>query len=566
MKRIALTLLTAFLFGMVLLPAQDIAFPADAAPAADSVVMARKAASAARAERIRTYLSAAYPGSVDCVRVTDGKVRVRGLRPGGRCFLVEITPWEDIDPSALGGKPVRLWLRHFRRSFPRTVVRDGITYDRSLSRWAIVKADGEGALALCSHARYADQVPAVRNAPEMALTGKKGLGGYGLRRFHADLDSLGIRSVTVNIHLNSLLFADERPGAIARSYGGRTFWFDSARVASLDQTLSYCTERGVITSAITLVDLRSADPSLTPVFRHPDCNGGFYSMPNMTSAEGFNAYAAVLDFLADRYSSGAHGRINHWIIHNEVDYGIGWTNMGEQPYELYMDAYEKSMRLNWNIARRYDQHTWVLGSYTHNWTVPEDAKGFLVRSMLEDHVRYSDAEGDFPWGVAQHPYPQNLAAPRFWVDDTKTTWSLDSKYLTFKNLEVIDAWIRDPGHFYQGTTKRLLFLSENGTNSPSYSEEDLRDQAAGACWAWKKTEALEGIDAIQWHAWTDNRGEFGLKIGLRRYPDDEQMPGGVKPAWEVWKAAGTPSEDEVFAPYLPVMGLSSWSEIFHPVE
>ncbi|MBR4756222.1 MAG: hypothetical protein IK076_04705, partial [Bacteroidales bacterium] len=236
-----------------------------------------------------------------------------------------------------------------------------------------------------------------------------------------------------------------------------------------------------------------------------------------------------------------------------------------EPYELYMDAYEKSIRLNWNIVRKYDQNAWVLGSYTHNWTVPEDEKGFLVRSMLEDHVRYSNAEGDFPWGVAQHPYPQNLAAPRFWAEDTKTTWSLDSKYLTFKNLEVIDKWIKMPEHFYKGE-KRLLFLSENGTNSPSYSEEDLRDQAAGACWAWKKVEALDGIDAIQWHAWIDNRGEFGLKIGLRRYPDDETIPGGIKPAWEVWKAAGTPSEDEVFDPYLEVMGLSSWSEIFHEVE
>ena len=48
--------------------------------------------------------------------------------------------------------------------------------------------------------------------------------------------------------------------------------------------------------------------------------------------------------------------------------------------------------------------------------------------------------------------------------------------------------------------------------------------------------------------------------------DDETDPGGVKPAWEVWKAAGTEKEDEVFAPYLKVIGLNDWSEIFHKVE
>jgi hypothetical protein len=185
--------------------------------------------------------------------------------------------------------------------------------------------------------------------------------------------------------------------------------------------------------------------------------------------------------------------------------------------------------------------------------------------MLDDHLRYSRLEGDFRWGVAQHPYPQDLSAPEFWKNDTRSTYDTGTDYLTFKNLEVIDKWIRDKDRFYRGKTKRLLFLSENGTNSPSYSETDLTNQAAGACWAWKKISALPGIDAVQWHAWIDDRGEFGLRIGLRRFPDDEEEPGGAKPVWKVWAAAGTPSEDEVFAPYLKVIGLGNWQEIFHEV-
>ncbi len=341
MNKAILTLLSFALLFALPAPAQDIAFPTDS-PSDSVSASARQAAALASRDRLQEYLSKDYPAEVECVRVSGDKVRVRGVRPGGRCFLVEITPWEDIDPAALSGQPVRLWLRHFRRSFPRTVERDGITYDRSLSRWAVVRQT-EGGMELFSHARYADDVAPVRSAPKMELTGKKGLGGFGVRRFRTDLDSLGIRSVTINIHLNSLLYGSERPGTIAREYGGRTFWFDSTSVDYLDSVFTYCTKRGVITSAITLVDLRSADPDLTPVFRHPDCNGGFYSMPNMTTPEGFNAYAAVLDFLADRCSSGENGRLNNWISHNEVDYGIGWTNMGEMPYELYMDAYEKSM-------------------------------------------------------------------------------------------------------------------------------------------------------------------------------------------------------------------------------
>ena len=515
---------------------------------------------------INEYLSKEYPGQVASVKVTKNKVKIKGIRPSGKgYYLSEVTPWEALDSQGLQDNLIRLCFKKFRRSVPRKIETGGIVYDRSLSRWAIVKADGEGDPVLCSHARYADEVAPVRVATEMPLTGKKGLGGYRLNKFADDIEKMDIRSVTINIHLNSLLYASEKPGSFLREYGGVKYWFDSTKVDYLDRVLSYCSDRGVITSAITLIDLKSADPELTPVFRHPDCDGGFYSMPNMTNPLSFNAYAAVLDFLADRYSSGEHGRINNWIIHNEVDYGIDWTNMGKQPYEAYMDAYEKSMRLNYNIARLYDQQTWTLGSYTHNWTVGENENGFPVRKMLEDHVRYSNAEGDFRWGVAQHPYPQDLNDPLFWIHDTGTTWSKDTKYLTFKNLEVIDEWIRRPEHFYKGETKRLLFLSENGTNSPSYSEEDLVNQAAGACWAWKKLSALPGIDGVQWHAWMDNRGEFGLKIGLRRFPDDEEAPGAEKPSWHVWQAAGTDKEDEVFAPYLKVIGLGDWSEIFHEV-
>jgi hypothetical protein len=114
--------------------------------------------------------------------------------------------------------------------------------------------------------------------------------------------------------------------------------------------------------------------------------------------------------------------------------------------------------------------------------------------------------------------------------------------------------------------KRTLWLSENGTNSRSYSEKDLREQAAGFAYTWKKLKHLDGIDAFQWHNWMDGRGEFGLRIGLRRFPDDENDPAGKKPVWYVYQAAGTDREDEVFDPYKPVIGISDWSEVLHEVE
>ena len=54
--------------------------------------------------------------------------------------------------------------------------------------------------------------------------------------------------------------------------------------------------------------------------------------------------------------------------------------------------------------------------------------------------------------------------------------------------------------------------------------------------------------------------EYGLHLGLRKA---DFQP---KPVWGVWKAAGTDKEDEVFDPYLKVIGISSWDEIYLDVK
>ncbi len=208
----------------------------------------------------------------------------------------------------------------------------------------------------------------------------------------------------------------------------------------------------------------------------------------------------------------------------------------------------------YNVVRQYDSQASVMTSFTHCWTHADGQ--YAPKEMLDVLLAESAAEGDFRWGVAAHPYPQNLYLPRFWENDSASTFSLSSSYITFKNPEVWDAWITDPAHKYMGTTKRLLFFSENGTNA---YEGATTDQAAGAAWIWKKVSALDGIDAIQWHNWMDSANE-GLNIGLR------DLDGATRPVWNVWQAAGTVNESSVFDPYLSTLGLSTWSGLIQSVN
>ena len=112
---------------------------------------------------------------------------------------------------------------------------------------------------------------------------------------------------------------------------------------------------------------------------------------------------------------------------------------------------------------------------------------------------------------------------------------------------------------YKGTVKRSVWLSEAGVNSPTYSDEDFLKQAASVAFAWKKVNALEGIDAWQWHNWFDHPGD-GACFGLRKYLD-ESYKGEAKPVWEVYQKAGTNEEDEYFEQFLPLIGIPDWNII-----
>ncbi len=515
---------------------------------------------------IKRYLATSFNSSVTEVKVSASTVSIKGNYSGDGIFsLCEVTPYDQLPQISKFQNTTALSSASFSVDLDRFVNRDGFKYDRALSKWVIART-GATSDEIVSSARYADQIPASQNLQAQKPSGRKGLGGFAAARgFQTDLNDLHITSATVNIAFTEFMYLQPRSNAIAHTYGDKTYYFDRMRIDALDKTLQTTQSKNIVVAAIILVQkaAQCADPEIGKLLQYPNyTSDGIYTMPNMTTAESLNCYAAALDFLASRYcrSDNAYGRIHYWIMHNEVDAGLSWTNMGDKPMAVFMDTYIKSMRLCYNIARQYDAYSEVLASFTHSWDEPCGAKYYATKDMLRTLADFTTAEGDFLWGLACHPYPQNLFEPKTW-NDTKATYSMNSPLVTFKNLEVLDAWIKKPENKYKGIFKRTLWLSENGTNSPSYSDTDLKEQAAGFAYTWKKMKSLDGIDAFQWHNWIDNRLEDGLRIGLRRFPDDSTDPGGKKPVWYVYQAADTDQEDRVFDPYKSIIGISDWSQV-----
>lgn len=516
--------------------------------------------------RLKNYLSKTYASEITQVTVADEVIVIKGNTSNlSNVYLCEIAPYEDVTEKVSVDKKLTITTNIFEKRIARFVKKDSILYDRLLSKWVLVERKNN-AYDLISHAHYPDSIKPLYNLPREVAAGKKGIGGFSANRGHtSDLDELSITSATVNIWFTKFMFTKPAIGRIEHVYNGKSYYFNQKNVAEFDSTFLATSRRGIVTAAILLVDKaeKCPDPEIGRLLQHPDMDpAGIYSMPNMTNAASVDCYAAALDFLASRYSrpDKKYGRLNHWIMHNEVDAGWEWTNMGEKTASLFMDAYLKSMRMCYSIARKYNPYSEVFITLTHYWAWTSHPRFYPSKDLMEILLQYTKAEGDFEWAMAQHPYPQSLFEPKTWLD-SQVNYTFNSQLITFKNLEVLNAWIKLPEVLYQGKKKRTLWLSENGTNSRSYSKEDLDNQAAGFAYTWKKMQVLDGIDGFQWHNWMDNRKEGGLRIGLRRFPDDETEPSGAKPVWYVFKAADTKNEAAVFDQYKKIIGISDWDEV-----
>lgn len=523
-----------------------------------------------RQEAIANYLGAEFDAAIENVSISREEVKVtfRANKATNRMHLAEVpifralddpTRFEFLQPvSPQPGQATTL-------TFPRYRERAGRTYDRLTSRWQLVQVHGKDR-TLLSHARYPDVIESLHpDLPALQPRHKKGLGGWSARRQPlGELQALDIAAVTVNIVLQSLLSETPKPDHTAFEWQGRTFYANDRTLAGHDATMREAARQSAIVSPVLLLGnpARSNDPAVETM-GHPDAHAeGVFSMPNMDSQSAVEMYGAALHLLASRYSrpDGQFGRIHHYIVHNEVDAGWTWTNCGEKPLAYYLDFYYRSCRLVDLIAREQDPNARAFISLTHHWAKTVDKRFYPSRNVMEEFVRWTGVEGDFPWALAYHPYPQSLRHPRTW-EDHQATMSFDSEKITPHNIEVLDAWMKRPEMRDREGKTRPVHLSENGFNSPDYSEESLRDQAAGMAYAWKKIAPLETIEMWQYHNWIDNRHEGGLRIGLRKYPDDPQDPLGKKPIWHLYQALGSPREEEACAPYLPVVGVSDWNAV-----
>jgi len=512
------------------------------------LVREREAMRRARDEfdaKMQGFVTARHAVAIERVEVTEDNVniRVRAPHTTGELFLCEVPFYQTpVDRTEfVWRQPLKLKGGAAVAEVARIRQEENGSHDRLYSSWIVTRASGDS-LEPASHQRFADAVPPkwqlTRDRP-LSKKGTTGMRGGDKLQFD-DYKALGIHNCTKNIVLTRLCSPKPGEDTFPHEFNGRTYHIRRQPLRDLDRAMVEMDELEIVVSAIILIGKNTE-------MTHPDCAPqGIWAMPNMAERDGWNYYAAGMDFLAQRYSrpDRKYGRITHWIMHNEVDAGWVWTNAGEKPLHTYFDLYYRSMRTAHATARRYGVAGNVLIPLTHYWTRAHNHLCYHPRDMIELFQERSVAEGDFDWGLAYHPYPENLRDPRTWEDE-KATFSFDTAYITPKNLEVLDAYMRQPRMLFEGKP-RTVVLSEQGSNSRDHTEESYRDQAAGLVYTWLKFEKLDTFESYIHHRWMDARpgDEGGLLLGFWTNLPDENPRHRKKPAWEMYRVLGTDRQQE----------------------
>jgi hypothetical protein len=186
-------------------------------------------------------------------------------------------------------------------------------------------------------------------------------------------------------------------------------------------------------------------------------------------------------------------------------------------------------------------------SLDHFWSsanFDEDPlKYYPSRSVLENVNSSCLKDGQIPWNLAHHPYPEDLRFPDFWNDYTATD-SLDTCRITFKNLELLVKVLEQPNYLFEGKRRRII-LSEQGFNS-HYTPESEILQAVAYGRAYKKVMQIPEIDSFILHAYRDCKEEFGLNLGLLRRKIESNEIDGPKPMYYVFKAIDKKDEKGVY--------------------
>ncbi|MHB9034660.1 MAG: DUF5722 domain-containing protein [Anaerolineae bacterium] len=386
----------------------------------------------------------------------------------------------------------------------------------------------------------------------------RGLKALNCSTLLEDVDALGIAQTSAGPNQAELMAAHSSDNTLTYLYNGKPYYFRKDAVEKMDAELVPFAQRGIpgvmryINGTFLLGDRN--DDDLVDIIQHPaydyDYPAAYIGAFNVRTEQGLDYFCACTEFLVERYcrQDRKYGWCPSFEMGNEVTSQYIWNNAGEMTCEQFMLEYTTVMRLAWLLARKHYAQFRIHTSFDQYFAgrhVPDQPKRFYgMKECIDAIARHCARDGDFPWNIATHPYPENLNFPDFY-HDREPNFTFATRRVTFKNLEVMPAYLSQEHLLYQGQPRRIIF-PEQGFGSRNGEPYTELEGAHGYCLAYLKMRRQPTIDLFLHHSYMDNPWEFGLNLGVRRFggydANGQQVPGEPKPIYYVMRDMDTPAE------------------------
>jgi len=359
---------------------------------------------------------------------------------------------------------------------------------------------------------------------------------------------------------NQLKMMTLKPAAddITYMYNGKPYYFKREVVTELDDRLRPLGEIGVLGlmryHVASFLSGDNTEDELMNIVNHPgydyDFPSAYIGAFNIRTEQGLDYFCAFTEFLVERYArpDNKYGTFLSFEVGNEVTSQYIWGNAGDMTCGEYMEEYTQVMRLAWLLSRKHYSNFRIYTSFDQYFCgrhVPsEPTRYYGMKECIDNIAEDCARDGDFPWNIGYHPYPENLSFPDFY-HDREPNWTFETRRITFKNVEVMPAYLAQKHLLYKGEPRRII-LPEQGFNTRDGEPFTELEAAHGYCLAYLKIRNIPTVDLIIHHNYLDGPWEFGLNLGIRRclgYDEKgHEIPGEPKPTYYVMRDMDTPAE------------------------
>ncbi len=437
--------------------------------------------------------------------------------------------------------------------------------------YAAIKSDGKYVAVSDSKYITNPEVLATGTEARREPSSKKGL--QVSFYIPTDIEDLGIEHGFVNIVLENII--SNVPTEYSYVYNGKTYYFTSV-LADYDTLIGNMTEAGVSVTVALLNEYREGYEYLLPSNVSPRI-GTFNYAFNTSTQKGLDTIAATTHFLAERYSNSTSGKgkIENWVIGNEVNDNLQYYYMGEQDTDTYVQAYLQSFRVMYTAIKSAYKNANVYIPLQNRWATEDSTTDYGGKSFINTFNKYAKQQGDMDWGLAYHPYsfPANDADILNDGDPTidkdgnglyggEVLDSVDSPIITMKNIKHLLNYFHNEELLNADGEVRSIILSEQGyTSYSNISGKNEAKQAANIALAYYICEMNDDIDAfiLRGHGDEDEGSEyfmFGLwNTGADGYPTTPKF------AYEMYKYLDT-SDSLTYTEFAKsALGIEKWSDV-----